>query len=176
MAKRSPVDLREANIWRSQTVRLLHPPVSQHDKPSETVRCDVEQATRDACRDAARVFASGPASLLTQGLADAQREECRRSLEALFEGAGKLAVRLWTLRPAIRCDYLPDLQHRLFAVDSPAMQAHALHKLDDPADDRFDGRPVKIVVHPAVFGMGTHDADAYDRPRVWAKAVLWLDV
>jgi len=168
------VNPRQANLWRSQTVRLLHPSDAEGNE-AETARLTVLRGKEAVCRAAAETFATSPARLLTKKLESSQRIEHQDSLEKLFQSAGKLFVRLWTQRPALRCDDLQELQKHRFQVDSPAMQAHALHKLDDPADRSLDGKSVRIVVHPAVFGVGTHDAEHYDAVRVWGKAVVWLD-
>lgn len=103
------------------------------------------------------------------------RQRCVNDLETLFQEAGRISIRLWTQRTALRVSGLSDLQKYEFKVDSPVMEAHGLHKLDDPEDRRLDGCPIRIVVHPAIFGCGTHDAEEYHKFRVWAKGVVWLD-
>ena len=150
--------------------------MSEQNERSEHIRRTVLNETQEVCRRAAKSFASSSAQLLVRGLEGAQRDECRSSLEMLFQSAGKLSTRLWTQRPALRCDYLQQLQQLPFSISSPVLQAHTLHRLDDPEDRSLDRKLVRIVVHPAVFGIGTHDADNYDKARIWTKAVVWLDV
>jgi len=103
------------------------------------------------------------------------RESYSKTVETLFQEAASLAMRLWRQRTDVRCRYYSHLLKERFSVDSPVMQAHALYKLDDPHDHSLDGKPLRMVVHPAVLRMGTHDADKYDESQVWAKAVVWLD-
>jgi hypothetical protein len=53
-----------------------------------------------------------------------------------------------------------------------------LHKLEDPTNQEFyEGKMMKIMVHPAILAIGTHDGDHYDydHTQVLAKAVVWLD-
>jgi hypothetical protein len=103
------------------------------------------------------------------------RESFEEDLDQIFVKAGRLSLKLSAQRPLLRVLYLTDLVDREFAVSSDIIEAHALHKLDDPEDVSLDGKMTKILVHPAILAMGTHDADHYDRQQVWARAVAWLD-
>ena len=131
---------------------------------------------QESCGRAARGFEIGPSRLLLRNMEAAMREPYSKSIVALFEDAGKLSIRLWTQRPALRCLFLTQLGKLGFRIDSAAMQAHGVHKLDDPDDHSLDGKELRMVVHPAVLGMGNHDAEHYEIERVWVKAVVWLDV
>ena len=96
-------------------------------------------------------------------------------LNQIFLKAGQLAMRVWAQRPEVLLLRLRSLADRPFTVSSDLMEAHALHKLDDPEDRSLDGRLTKIVIHPAVCARGTHSADHFEQHQVWAKAVVWLD-
>ncbi|KAK3117571.1 hypothetical protein LTR53_000896 [Teratosphaeriaceae sp. CCFEE 6253] len=170
------VDRRQAHIWRSDTLRALNPDKHDTSEAAEKLRDLLQHGLRERCSQAATAFEAGAARFMIQPLEAPLKDSFRNSLVALFEEAGGLAMRLWTQRTGIACRYKPDLANVQFAVDSPIMQAHALHKLDDPDDRRLDGRPVKLTLHPAILRLGTHDGDSYDQSCVWAKAVVWLEV
>jgi hypothetical protein len=55
---------------------------------------------------------------------------------------------------------LAELKDAIFSANSKLLHAHALHRPYDE-DDRCDGRPVSVVVHPAVLGFGSSDGDDY---------------
>ncbi|KAK4560612.1 hypothetical protein LTR86_005190 [Recurvomyces mirabilis] len=171
------VDARSANVWRSDTLRLLMPEEHDTSPPAEELRQEMRIGCRDQCLRAARSFEEGPVAALLniKSMETATKDGFRKTLTQLFEDAGRMAMRLWTQRTAIKCSSLPDLRKEPFAVDSTLMQAHNLHKLDDPKDHRLDGKRIKLVVHPAVLRYGTHDGEDYERSQVWAKAIVWLD-
>ena len=152
----------------------------EHDTSTaaEELRQEMRVSCKDQCLRAARSFEKSPVAALlnVKFMESATKDAFRTTLVKLFEDAGRMAMRLWTQRTEIRCWYLADLRKEAFAVDSTLMQAHNLHKLDDPKDHRMDGKRIKLVVHPAVLRYGSHDGEDYDRSQVWAKAIVWLDV
>lgn len=109
-------------------------------------------------------------------MSDAAQKIYQDELVCVFEKAARLSITLWRERLAYECHYVHDLATERFSIDSEEMQAHARHLLDDPTDHRLDGRRVRIVVHPSVIGLGTHDGDRYQTmSRVLVKAVVCLD-
>jgi len=171
------VDRRQAHLWRSDSLRSLLPEKRDSSEAGGKLRDHTLSEVREHCIRAARVFDELEViKLLIQPLEKPLRDTFCDSLVILFEEAGALAMRLWTQRTGIECHFGPQLAKEQFTVNSPIMQAHPLHKLDDPDDHCLDGRPVKLTLHPAVLRLGTHDAENYDERRVWAKAVVWLDV
>ena len=102
------------------------------------------------------------------------RDQFRRELVSVYIKAGRVSTKLWTQRQALECRYLRDLCKERFYYASPTLEAHSLHRLDDPGDKSLDGKVPKIVVHPAVLMAGTHDAENYERKVVLTKAVVWM--
>jgi hypothetical protein len=119
-------------------------------------------------------FENGAAALLVRSVQTEPDGGFKGSLFSIFVDAGELAMQLWSQRPGIVFRSMQELAQERFAVTSDIMQAHPLHKLDDPDDSRLDGRRMVLVVHPAVLRTGTHDAENYDHEVIWAKAVVWL--
>ncbi|KAK4892652.1 hypothetical protein LTR27_008928 [Elasticomyces elasticus] len=169
------VDQRQAHLWRSDTLRSLTPDKHDTSEAASKLRELQQHEVVEQCILAAKAFELGAARFLIQPLEAPLKDSFRTSLATLFEEAGGLAMRLWTQRTGIECHFRQQLANEKFAVDSHIMQAHPLHKLDDPDDHRLDGRPVKLLLHPAVLRIGTHDAENYHESRVWAKAVVWLN-
>jgi hypothetical protein len=129
----------------------------------------------DAARYFARILCNNLNSSLLQPMEAAVRGEFFAKLTKVFLDAGRLSICLWSQRPALDCRYLSSLARKPFYNSSNILQAHRLYKLDDPSDRSLDGRLAKILVHPAILALGSHEADHYDREEVWAKAVVWLD-
>jgi hypothetical protein len=157
-------------------LRLFNP---QDGKAPEFVkkrREQIQHLKSESFQHESRKFATGSAALLVRRMDDSMQQDYQRSLDNLFNEAGELAVSLWEQRPAIKGLFLPELSRETYRVDSPVMQLHAMHHLDDNEDRRLDGKPIKIVVHPAILGMGTHDGEDYDLARVWAKAEVCLQL
>jgi hypothetical protein len=155
-------DRKLAHIWRSDTLRALR-----------SNRQGLQDELVKRCRYEADTFEKAAALLLcpTQTELDKSFKE---SLFSIFVDAAELAMQLWSQRPGIVFRSMPEIAQERFAVDSHIMQAHPLHKLDDPDDPRLDGRVIVLVVHPIMLRTGTHDAEDYDHEIIWAKAVVWL--
>ena len=60
-----------------------------------------------------------------------------------------------------------------FYVTDKFLEAHAAHKLEEDST-ALDGKHVEVVVQPAVIAYGNEDGKAYDKHKIWAKAVVWL--
>jgi len=129
----------------------------------------------EVCRSHASRFVNPATQPLLQKMEESTRDQFLKELSNLFANAGHLSFRLWTQRPSIALRDLSNLPTRTFNANSEYLEAHALHKHDDPKDPRLDGMKTKVVVHPAVLAYGTHDAEQYDQSRIWAKAVVWLE-
>ena len=167
----------EANIWRSQTLRYLFPPTEESKENASPLQQYVVNKRLSAGDRAANRFLNGSSKLLTRRRIDKQEsKQLCADVSAVFDHATSLSVRLWRQRVALRCHFLHDLANTKFAVDSPELQAHPLHLLDDPADRKLDGKAIRTVVHPSVVAHGTHEGDSYDSAkRIWAKALVCVD-
>lgn len=160
-------------------LRILNPPQTDTstNKERQTYK-DTNSRNHNLCDILAKQFSAGPAKDLMVVLEDKEDLRVRqRRLREIFMNASELATNLWTQKSFLRCDGLQELQGRRFQNGSPLMEASLLHKLDDEEDPRLNGRPISIVVHPAILAIGTHDGENYDRnrPRVLAKAVVWVE-
>jgi myosin heavy subunit len=171
-------NLHEGHSWRAQMLRILNPPqgATSTQKEKDTSR-ETFLRVRSLCDNLAKQFRESPARLLLQMLQTPEdRANRQRELREIFMKAAELATSLWTQKSYLRCEGLRELKDRTFRNGSPIMEAHRLHKLDDE-DPRLDGRPISIVIQPTVLAIGNHEGEFMDpaRPRVLAKAVVWVD-
>lgn len=166
---------KEAHTWRFKTLRLLAAP-----QPPEAIS-NMQRADRDhlssreaACYASAMEFVDSPARYLVKPspLGDSSLFE---ELLSVVQFAGKLSTKMWSRRTTLRVLGLSDLRDVPFSSRLEVVRAHPLHRLFDD-DDKCDGWPIGIVVHPAVLGFGTSDGREYGQStgRVWMKAEVWL--
>jgi len=169
-------DVKQGNVWRSDTIRLLNPDRLAKEGSAEGLVGHTGQMVEDASLSLSRAFHEKVENrILFRSQESYMSPGLVKELDQIFLKAGQLAMRLWAQRPRLRLLRLRILRQRPFIVGSDCMEPHPLHKLDDPQDHRLDGRLTKVVVHPAVQAEGTHSADHYEQRQTWAKAVVWLD-
>ena len=69
---------------------------------------------------------------------------------------------------------MKEMGRPVFDLDSEGMEPHGLVRYDEH-EDNLHGKPISVVVHPLLKAFGTDEAKNYDKSRVWAPAVVWLD-
>lgn len=155
-------------MWRSQMIRVLSKSLTNSDEqplmPGRLHRMASSYA-EDFINGPVQIFLREPGSQagVTKRIDD---------LHSLYHRAGKLALSLWAQRTVTAIHDPERLQK--FNSSSPLMTAHRLHKLDED-DTRLDGRKVVLCVQPAVLAFGDGNGEAYDRSKVWAKAVVLVE-
>jgi hypothetical protein len=163
---------REAHVWRSDMLRLLRPPLRED---SDDADIELNRTTNaliaEVSKQHAREFLAGPARHLIESEA---KESIYRKINAVYAQAAELSYQVWTRRTTIRFFTLQDMNGPDFNIDSPYMEPHTMVRWDRHEDQLF-GHPILVVVHPIVEAYGTDEAEDYDRGRVWAKAVVWLE-
>ena len=165
-------DQQEAHIWRSQTLRLLLPPL----------RIDSTDAEKSLHNRTERVIAQVSERHASQFLAGAARHlmardptaDYSKKAKSFYQEAGQLSYRLWTRRTSMQCVTLHDVGNPVFNIDDPSLVPHMLVRYDDHSD-QLKGRPITVFVHPLLEAYGTDEAKDYDKGRVWAPAEAWLD-
>lgn len=170
-----PDDPRKANIWRSDTLRLLNP--TQLDDSVMNARVASVMSSIDACcANYAKHYASRLPKPFLRRMESSTYAEFVEKLATICQRAGQLSRQLWLQRPSVHCRCLADLRDVKFNIREKSLKAHSLHQMDDPEDHSLDGKMIKILVHPAVLIAGTHEAERYDEYSVLVPAVVWLDV
>ncbi|KAF7191712.1 hypothetical protein HII31_07214 [Pseudocercospora fuligena] len=173
-------DVRGANIWRSDTLRLLNPRHISNTAAGDVQDKHIEAGIRDAAERCFQALGKNTLAVLISGTnPDADRQFHEEIVQVFFQ-TGQFALKLWCERPITGCLALKQFADgTTFEASSEILQLHNLHKhVDDPEDERyhsFDGRRPKIYCHPAVNRWGTHEGKGYEHHRILEKAVVWLD-
>ncbi|CAG8949947.1 hypothetical protein HYFRA_00004278 [Hymenoscyphus fraxineus] len=163
---------QDAHTWRSQTLRLLFPPLQNDMSDGEKELHHTTEATiMRVAQQQAISFLDGPASFLMSKNAEL---DISAKLKRIYSEAAKLSYMLWTRRTAVKCYSLRDFERLTFDAESHGFDPDAMMRHEDH-DDQLKGRPVTVLVHPLVCVVGTDEAKDYDQERVWAKGVVWLD-
>jgi hypothetical protein len=99
--------------------------------------------------------------------------ERRTKLRDIFWESGDLFSALWAQKVEIGSFGRGQLLQKPFDVHSREVEAHASHKLEE-GDRELNGKPIQLVVEPAIVAWGNEFGEGYDKYKVWAKAVVWL--
>jgi len=167
---------QDAHIWRSQTLRLLMPPLrndaTHADADAEKqLRFKTEDLIVQAAGRQASAFLASPARYLIEDNADTV---LTNKLNKIYSDAAKLSYTLWTRRTQMRCFTLHEIKHLAFDHESPDFDPDNLVRFEDH-EDLLKDKTVTVIVHPLLKVYGTDEAKDYDQGRVWAKGVVWLD-
>ncbi|TVY15150.1 hypothetical protein LARI1_G006419 [Lachnellula arida] len=163
---------QDAHIWRSQTLRLLMPPLRNDISEGEKkLHHTIEDATARVAQQQATAFLAGPASLLVE---NNTKSNVAHKLEKIYDEAARKSYMLWTRRTEMRCYTLRDIKQPGFDAESPFFDPDTLMRYEDH-EGQLKDRPVTVLVHPLLQVAGTDEAKDYDEKRVWAKGVVWLD-
>lgn len=165
-------DQQEAHIWRSQTLRLLLPPLRIDSTDAEKeLHNGTERVIAQVSERHASHFLAGSARHL---MARDPTTDYSKKVKSIYQGAGQLSYRLWTRRTSIQCVTLHEASNPVFDIDHPSLLPHTLVRYHDHSD-QLKGRPITVFVHPLLEAYGTDEAKDYDKGRVWAPAEVWLD-
>lgn len=163
-----------AEVWRSQLLRLLLPPLrSSTSVRQEHLRNGTELLIlKAAAHHASRFMAEAAGNLITKD--EVKKRESGQKLQAIYHDAALLSYKLWTRKVALRCTTLKDLKNPTFDPQSQSFQPHSLVR-PDKYEDQLLGRPISVMVHPLLEAFGTDEGEDYLEGRVWAAGVVWLD-
>lgn len=163
-------DTDATHKWRSQTLRFFLPKAdSEH---AIAVRHRTGVSLRAASANACRTFLKSSAAFFLSGMKSDRSKALQRDLEMVFYRAALFSMELWSQEMVLKISCLTDLAGETFKVDSPSMQAHPRHVLDDPADRRLDGQPVQMMMHPWVAVVDSAAGDG--GLRILVKATVGL--
>ncbi|CZR67408.1 uncharacterized protein PAC_17307 [Phialocephala subalpina] len=163
---------QDAHVWRSQTLRLLMPPLRTDASDAEKqLRRTTEDSIAQAADRHASDFLASAASHLIENKA---QTDFTNKLKKIYSDAARLSYMLWTRRTEMRCFTLHEIENLAFDAESPYFDPDSLLRFDD-YEDHLKGKRVTVMVHPLLKVYGTDEAKAYDQERVWAKGVVWLN-
>ncbi|KAH8808654.1 hypothetical protein F5884DRAFT_636787, partial [Xylogone sp. PMI_703] len=161
-----------AHIWRSDTLRLLMPPL-RHDT-SETekkMHSRTEAVIGRIANQAASDFLKSPARHLVNSETKAN---FAFKLQNIFREAALISYMLWTQRTHMRFRTLHQLAPLIFNGNTSRFTADNLVRYEGQ-EERLKGSVVTVMVHPLLEVYGTDEAEDYEKGRVWAAGVVWFD-
>ncbi|KAF8859479.1 hypothetical protein BDZ45DRAFT_589763 [Acephala macrosclerotiorum] len=163
---------QDAHIWRSQTLRLLMPPLRNDISDGEKkLHHTTDEDIARVAQQQATAFLTGPASFLVENNTNS---DVAHKLKKIYHEAARQSYMLWTRRTEMRCFTLRDIEQLRFDAESPLFDPDNLMRHEDH-EDQLKDRPVTVLVHPLLEVAGTDEAKDYGQQRVWAKGVVWLD-
>jgi hypothetical protein len=161
------------NQWRAMTVRMLS---AEKDKSAASTAESAHKSVQDSKEAAYALFSE---QVVTSSKAllrhvDTQDATTRSDeLTALFASAGELACKLHRQNVKIGVILSPQ-ELNPFSIDSDTMEPHT--KINIEQDDHsWDGRPIDVVVTPAILAYGDERGENYSMFKVWSKAVVWME-
>ncbi|KAI9866989.1 MAG: hypothetical protein M1813_000387 [Trichoglossum hirsutum] len=171
-------DKKGANIWRSQTLRLLDPQVGMTG-PSQEGRKDARDRRAAAMGRFSADFIHGDARVFLDLGGAEPPSELRDQLTDIATRAAELSYRLWTQRSQLSSLGIKELPKEggavRFSSNSDYLEHHPLHNLELHDDEScLDEKPVALVTHPAVVAYGNAEGSDYSTGKVWKKAVVWM--
>ncbi|KAJ8057845.1 hypothetical protein OCU04_013031 [Sclerotinia nivalis] len=164
----------DAHIWRSQTLRLLLPPLATDTSEEEKkLRVLTEEMIFKVADREASIFLEGAAQYLMDNEALAKFSD---KLYPIYREAAIMSYNLWARRTKLVCRTLHGgMRGRpVFHPNSKEMIAHSSVDYDSHAD-QLKGKAISIILHPCLKVYGTDDGKDYHQGRVWAPAEVWLD-
>ncbi|KAJ8069447.1 hypothetical protein OCU04_003101 [Sclerotinia nivalis] len=156
---------KDAHKWRSDTMRLGFPEASKDGKV-EAARLQTQNLIDRRADIQAEDFINSPANYLFH-----TDPKLLIKLQKLYQEAANLSYRLWACRAVLKISTLNEL-NPLFDTDDRTMTLHSMVKED--VENKLTGRPITLVVNPAIVAYGTEDGEDYESPRIWAPAEVWL--
>jgi hypothetical protein len=161
------------NQWRAMTVRMIS---AQNDGLTASTAGNAHTPVQKLKEDAYAALSRQVVTFGTALLRDVDEEDAKtRSAEltALFERAGKLACQLQS--QYVQTRVLVSYQEMgNFSVDSNIMEAHTTMDIEQD-DHSWDGKPIDLVITPAVLAFGNERGENYSSFKVWSKAVVWME-
>lgn len=159
-------------MWRSQTLRLLLPPLRNDSREGEkALRSWTEGLIAKVINRHASDFLASPARCLIDNKAIANTT---KKLKTIYQEAANISYMLWTRRTTMKCVTLQEMGRPIFDVENPYLVPHPLVHPENH-EDQLKGRPITVIVHPLLQVYGTDEAKDYDEGRVWVPAEVWLD-
>jgi hypothetical protein len=131
-------------------------------------------ARRGICTQLSFEFLRPAYQLMAYDLIQSNEAELVQRLENIMMTAMEIAGKLGTQRSRLELGTMSNLPEK-FDANSRDMQEHTYHhpELDD--DEKYlDGKDVLLVVHPAVYAIGSSDGSDRTERRILKKAVVWM--
>ena len=161
------------NQWRAMTVRMIS---AKSDEATIPTAGDAHTSIRKLKEAAYATFSDQVVTSVKALLQDVSKQDANKrgvELIALFERAGRLACQLQSQH--VETSVLLSTQEMdPFSVNSDTMEPHTKMEIEED-DHSWDGKPVDLVITPAILAYGDERGDNYSSFKVWSKAVVWME-
>jgi hypothetical protein len=146
------------------------PPLQSNTTNGEKqLRHITEGIITKVAQEHAEAFLNGPARYLME-----ITDKAAKKLRKIYNDAAIQSYMLWTRRTEMRVYTLRDMPQPCFDAESPDFDPDALMRPENH-DGHLKGKPITVLVHPLLEVAGTDAATDYDKSRVWAKGIVWVD-
>jgi hypothetical protein len=101
----------------------------------------------------------------------------RARLGEEVDKALQFSLELFSSRSQVRCESLRSLPVdwiRVFKPTNPVLELYQADRIDHP--EEYDGRPVTMVVQPAIIAWGNEDGRDYSAYRVLTKGQVCVEL
>lgn len=170
-----PGNQEMTHAWRQMTVQVLN---LDDDKAAVGAAKDTDnvqtlaQVREEDCERIAEDICDH-ASYLLRPLDEIASRSQFEDLVYIIRTARDLSAMLWAQKTHMFTRKLDQDGSLIFRTDSASIRAHPCMCLDK-SDHQFDGRPVQLVIEPAIYASGNEDGKNYDQWKVRLPAVGWL--
>lgn len=151
----------------------IDPPEYQIRPSSRARKEDAKRRKELYYRQLIDDFEKSRARALYRGCNQDEALERRTQLLQIFRDAGDLFSALWAQKVEIGTLGGKELLKTPFDVQSRKVEAHASHMLEE-GDKDLDGKPIQLVVEPAIVAWGNEYGEGYNQYKIWTKAVVWM--
>jgi hypothetical protein len=167
---------KDAQIWRSDTLRRLRPRTRVKDDTGPAAvaaRNEFDEHIVQLSRIYAQDFVNSPAKFLMK---NSNMDKAISKVSEMFWEAARLSYELWTQRTFIRVITLHELdaEDRVFDLTNPRLKLNSLVR-HEKHQDGLQGRLIGVVVHPIVDVYGDWKGENYDKRGTWVAGEVWVD-
>lgn len=143
------------------------------DNPSE-IAVQLDEWRKRYAKTLTKSFLESSARLFLKHLTSEESDDRNAMLEEEFDNALQYSVRIWAQRSSIRVWDLGRFGAQTSnTLDHNCSEIYRTQATKGP--EQLEGRPVVLVVQPAIVAFGTEEGYSYDRPtRAWIKAQIWF--
>ena len=160
-------------------MRMLQPPNHQATCVDDDQRQDLMQQWKEkALQTFVSSFEKNKSKVFCKNVSNAEVLKRQRELLDIYRRAGDLSTKLSAQNVQMKIyfyDELINFTGNKFAIGSEEMEPHRSMHLEED-DHRCDDRQIDLCVSPAILAWGDEHGENYDEYKVWAKAVVWIDV
>jgi hypothetical protein len=167
---RSPVNARQANLWRSQLMRILLPKplISGRFEGLQACKDDIPIFVRALCEARVASVLQGPAKAFLKTPEEGQDQpHASDTLVECWVRVTELFTQLQTQLSRVSWSHPKENSLMGTLYEESFVEAHRCQYTETKKD-----KPVGLVISPYVQLFGNEDGERYERSRVVSKAIV----